>query len=40
MSEAVRLHDAAADGRDLDSENALERQLEQLERNFGANWKW
>jgi hypothetical protein len=24
----------------LDAESALERQLEQLERSFGANWKW
>jgi hypothetical protein len=25
---------------DLDPENAPERQLEQLERSFGPNWKW
>ena len=27
-------------GQDLDSESAPERQLEQLERSFGPNWKW
>jgi hypothetical protein len=26
--------------RDDEPENALERQLEQLERSFGTNWKW
>ena len=36
--EAVRMHETEA--RDLDPENAPERQLQQLERSFGANWKW
>jgi hypothetical protein len=25
---------------DADPETALERQLEQIERNFGPEWKW
>jgi len=27
-------------GQDLDPRGAPERQLEQLERSFGPNWKW
>ncbi len=33
-------HEAEAQVQDLDPENAPERQLEQLERSFGVNWKW
>jgi hypothetical protein len=40
MLDAVRLHDEQAQGRGLDSESDPERQLEQLERSFGPNWKW
>jgi hypothetical protein len=40
MLEAVQVHEMEARGQDLDPENAPERQLEQLERSFGPNWKW
>jgi hypothetical protein len=40
MLDAIRNHEAEARGQDLDPENAPERQLEQLERSFGSNWKW
>jgi len=40
MLEAARIQETGARGQDLDPENAPERQLEQLEHSFGANWKW
>jgi hypothetical protein len=40
MLEAERVHETEARSGDPDPENAPERQLEQLERSFGANWKW
>jgi hypothetical protein len=40
MLDAMGLAEAEGRGQDLDPENAPERQLEQLERSFGTNWKW
>ncbi len=38
--EISREREAVSDGSRLNPENAPERQLEQLERSFGPNWKW
>jgi hypothetical protein len=40
VAEAMRTQRSRARRRALDPENAPERQLEQLERSFGPNWKW
>ena len=40
MLDTARVHEAEARVQDLDSESGPERQLEQLERSFGPNWKW
>ncbi len=39
-AEAMRTGEPGLEDARLDPENAPERQLEQLERSFGANWKW
>ncbi len=38
--ESIRAGEPTLEDPRLDPENAPERQLEQLERSFGANWKW
>ena len=40
MMAAARASEPENGSQDLDPENAPERQLEQLERSFGPNWKW
>ena len=40
MMDTMERGEAQAQVEDTDAESALERQLEQLERSFGANWKW
>ena len=40
MADAPRGGESGMYGRDPDPESAPERQLEQLERSFGPNWKW
>jgi hypothetical protein len=37
---AGRCYETQARVQDLDPENAAERQLEELERSFGPDWKW
>ena len=37
---ALRVQEQEADTLDVDPDTALERQLEQIERSFGLNWKW
>jgi hypothetical protein len=36
----IRGQDSVSSDSRLDAEDAPERQLEQLERSFGADWKW
>ena len=40
MLASGRCQEAEAEVQNLEPESAPERQLEQLERSFGANWKW
>jgi len=37
---ALRVQEPETDTLDVDPDTALERQLEQIERSFGLNWKW
>jgi len=37
---ALRVQEPEADTLDVDPDTALERQLEQIERSFGFDWKW